>query len=53
MAGFDPGDERATVEPLLPGKGRGPARKADQIAPKNGVFLRTGARRRDPPGHPR
>ena len=39
MAGFDPGDgERAAVEPSLPGKGRGPARKDDRIAP-NGVFL--------------
>ena len=31
MAGFDPGDgERTTVEPSLPGKGRGPARKDDR-----------------------
>ena len=30
MAGFDPGDEEwAAIEPLLPKKGRGPARHAD------------------------
>ena len=54
MAGFDLGDNAwAVIEPLLPRKGRGAARKDDrQIL--NGIFhiSRAGARWRDPPqGH--
>ena len=51
MAGFDPGDEEwAAIEPLLPGKGRGPAREDDRTV-LNGLFyiLRTGAPWRGPP----
>ena len=51
MARFDLSDEEwATIAPLLPKKGRGPARKDDRII-LNGIFyiLRTGAPWRDLP----
>lgn len=51
MARFDLNDEEwAVIEPLLPGKGRGPARRDDRTV-LNGIFyiLRTGAPWRDLP----
>jgi transposase len=51
MARFDLNDEEwSVIEPLLPRKGRGPARKDDRIV-LNGIFyiLRTGAPWRDLP----
>ena len=51
MARFDLNDEEwAVIEPLLPKKGRGPARKDDRTV-LNGIFyiLRTGAPWRDLP----
>ena len=52
MARFDLSDnEWAVIEPLLPKKGRGPARRDDRVI-LNGIFyiLRTGAPWRDLPG---
>jgi len=51
MARFDLSDEEwAVIEPLLPKKGRGPARRDDRMV-LNGIFfiLRTGAPWRDLP----